>query len=63
MNVPVVVDHTSSGKQHFEVLDGLRGSAAFLMKYYDEPVRSWLSRRYGIKRATVMVPGQAGEAR
>jgi len=31
MNVPVVVDHTSSGKQHFEVLDGLRGSAAFLI--------------------------------
>src|ERR1700750_1877267 len=31
MNVPVAVDHTSSGKQHFEVLDGLRGSAAFLI--------------------------------
>ncbi|HLY41796.1 MAG TPA: acyltransferase [Terracidiphilus sp.] len=31
MNIPVVVDHTSSGKQHFEVLDGLRGSAAFLI--------------------------------
>ena len=31
MNVSVVVDHTSSGKQHFEVLDGLRGSAAFLI--------------------------------
>lgn len=31
MRVPVVVDHTSSGKQHFEVLDGLRGSAAFLI--------------------------------
>src|SRR6201996_563051 len=31
MNVPVVVDRTSSGKQHFEVLDGLRGSAAFLI--------------------------------
>jgi peptidoglycan/LPS O-acetylase OafA/YrhL len=31
MKVPVVVDHTSSGKQHFEVLDGLRGSAAFLI--------------------------------
>ena len=30
MNVPAV-DHTSSGKQHFEVLDGLRGSAAFLI--------------------------------
>src|ERR1700752_277563 len=31
MNVPVAIDHTSSGKQHFEVLDGLRGSAAFLI--------------------------------
>jgi peptidoglycan/LPS O-acetylase OafA/YrhL len=27
----VTVDRTSSGKQHFEVLDGLRGSAAFLI--------------------------------
>ena len=31
MNVPVLADRTSSGKQHFEVLDGLRGSAAFLI--------------------------------
>jgi peptidoglycan/LPS O-acetylase OafA/YrhL len=31
MNVPVVFDRTSSGKEHFEVLDGLRGSAAFLI--------------------------------
>ena len=31
MNDPVVLDRTSSGKQHFEVLDGLRGSAAFLI--------------------------------
>lgn len=31
MNVPVVADRTSSGKEHFEVLDGLRGSAAFLI--------------------------------
>src|ERR1700677_4831460 len=31
MNVPVFVDRTSSGKEHFEVLDGLRGSAAFLI--------------------------------
>jgi peptidoglycan/LPS O-acetylase OafA/YrhL len=31
MNVPVVVDRTSTGKGHFEVLDGLRGSAAFLI--------------------------------
>src|ERR1700754_3596759 len=31
MNVPVVVDRTSTGKEHFEVLDGLRGSAAFLI--------------------------------
>ncbi len=31
MIVPVVTDRTSSGKQHFEVLDGLRGSAAFLL--------------------------------
>jgi hypothetical protein len=31
MNVPVVVDHTSGGKRHFEVSDGLQGSAAFLI--------------------------------
>src|ERR1700756_5344861 len=31
MDVHVAVDHTSSGKQHFEVLDGLRGSAALLI--------------------------------
>lgn len=31
MNLPVVADRTSSGKEHFEVLDGLRGSAAFLI--------------------------------
>src|SRR6202522_4654630 len=31
MNVPAVFDRTSSGKEHFEVLDGLRGSAAFLI--------------------------------
>src|SRR5271156_1511576 len=31
MNVAIAVDHTSSGKEHFEVLDGLRGSAAFLI--------------------------------
>jgi len=31
MNVPIVIDRTSSGKEHFEVLDGLRGSAAFLI--------------------------------
>ncbi len=36
--------------------------AWLVLKYYDEPVRSWLSRRYGIKRAIVKVPGQAGEA-
>ena len=23
----------------------------FALKYFDEPVRSWLTRRYGIKRA------------
>jgi peptidoglycan/LPS O-acetylase OafA/YrhL len=27
----IAVDRTSSGKEHFEVLDGLRGSAAFLI--------------------------------
>jgi len=38
-------------------------SVAWLaLKYYDEPVRSWLSLRYGIKRAAVEVLGQAGEA-
>jgi len=31
MNVASTVDRTSSGKEHFEVLDGLRGSAAFLI--------------------------------
>jgi peptidoglycan/LPS O-acetylase OafA/YrhL len=31
MNVPAAFDRTSSGKEHFEVLDGLRGSAAFLI--------------------------------
>jgi len=31
MNVAASVDRTSSGKEHFEVLDGLRGSAAFLI--------------------------------
>ena len=35
--------------------------AWLVLKYYDEPVRSWLSRRYGIKRATVKVSGQVGE--
>jgi peptidoglycan/LPS O-acetylase OafA/YrhL len=37
--------------------------AWLVLKYYDEPVRSRLSRRYGIKRPTVKVPGQAGEVR
>src|SRR6202012_4457039 len=36
--------------------------AWLVLKYYDEPVRSWLSRRYGIKRATLKVTGKAGEA-
>jgi peptidoglycan/LPS O-acetylase OafA/YrhL len=31
MSTAVSVDRTSSGKEHFEVLDGLRGSAAFLI--------------------------------
>src|ERR1700748_1091673 len=31
MNAGITVDRTSSGKEHFEVLDGLRGSAAFLI--------------------------------
>lgn len=37
--------------------------AWLVLKYYDEPVRAWLTWRYGIKRTTVEVPGQAGEAR
>ena len=31
---PRHLDHTSDGKEHFEVLDGLRGSAAFLIVIY-----------------------------
>src|SRR5450631_1991420 len=31
MNVAVTVDRTRSGKEHFEVLDGLRGTGAFLI--------------------------------
>src|SRR6201996_8063497 len=31
MNVAITVDRTSSGKEHFEVLDGSRGSAVFLI--------------------------------
>jgi len=31
MSVPVRADRTGSGKEHFEVLDGLRGAAAFLI--------------------------------
>jgi peptidoglycan/LPS O-acetylase OafA/YrhL len=31
MNMAITVDRTSSGKEHFEVLDGLRGTAAFLI--------------------------------
>ena len=30
-NAAISADRTSSGKEHFEVLDGLRGSAAFLI--------------------------------
>jgi peptidoglycan/LPS O-acetylase OafA/YrhL len=30
-NAAISLDRTSSGKEHFEVLDGLRGSAAFLI--------------------------------
>ena len=123
MNVAITVDRTSSGKEHFEVLDGLRGTAAFLivlfhvftgmiwlckfsgrlsyplyithipfvyvlasyswtrhpsmdvkliwifllisfvifvawiaLKYFDEPVRAWLTRRYGIKRSSSIKP-------
>lgn len=37
--------------------------AWLVLKYYDEPVRAWLSLRYGIKRATVKVSGRAGETR
>jgi len=33
-----------------------------VVKNYDEPVRTWPIRRDGIKRATVKVPGKAGEA-
>ena len=34
MNVAITVDRTSSGKEHFEVLDGLRGTAAFLIALF-----------------------------
>jgi hypothetical protein len=31
------------------------------MKYFDEPVRAWLTRRYGIKPTTVL-PEKSGAA-
>jgi peptidoglycan/LPS O-acetylase OafA/YrhL len=34
MTLSISVDRTSSGKEHFEVLDGLRGSAAFLIMLF-----------------------------
>ena len=40
MNVSHVAVHTSRGKQHFEVLDGLRGSAAFLIVIFHVSVYS-----------------------
>jgi peptidoglycan/LPS O-acetylase OafA/YrhL len=36
--------------------------AWLILRYFDEPVRARLTRRYGIKRATVKIPGEAGEA-
>jgi hypothetical protein len=44
----VVPDRTSGGKAHFEVFDGLRGSAAFLV-FFDEPIRTKL-RRYSLQK-------------
>jgi peptidoglycan/LPS O-acetylase OafA/YrhL len=33
-NGSAIADRTSSGKDHFEVLDGLRGTAAFLIMIF-----------------------------
>jgi peptidoglycan/LPS O-acetylase OafA/YrhL len=37
----------------FVVLPFVITLAWLALKYFDEPVRAWLTRRYGIKRATV----------
>jgi peptidoglycan/LPS O-acetylase OafA/YrhL len=29
------------------------------LKYFDEPVRAWLTRRYGIKRSSSIKPATA----
>jgi hypothetical protein len=36
--------------------------AWFFLKFFDEPVRAWLTRLYGIKRTTAL-PEQSGAAR
>jgi peptidoglycan/LPS O-acetylase OafA/YrhL len=36
----------------FVVLPLAIAVAWFFLRFFDEPVRAWLTRRYGIKRAT-----------
>jgi peptidoglycan/LPS O-acetylase OafA/YrhL len=33
--------------------------AWIVLKYFDEPVRAWLTRRYGIKRSSSIKPATA----
>ncbi|WP_371766368.1 hypothetical protein [Massilia sp.] len=57
-------------KRHYPSLDGLRGVAAtfaacvalawLLLKYYDEPVRAWLTRRWMDRKPAVAVPATNG---
>jgi peptidoglycan/LPS O-acetylase OafA/YrhL len=35
----------------FLLLPFVIGLAWLILKYFDEPVRAWLTRRYGVKRA------------
>jgi peptidoglycan/LPS O-acetylase OafA/YrhL len=52
----VLVDRTSNGKEHFEALDGLRGSAAFLIVIFS------LSRiqPHAPKSITGLIPSSNG---